>query len=211
LHHSPPLEIDWALAKSAQAYAEQLARTNSFAHSTSNGQYGENLASSFNSRQGYVFSGDEATQNWYDEIKDYKFNEESQRLEKIGHFSQVVWKKTVTAGFGRAKSATGNFIVVGQYKPPGNFMGQFKENVLSPSGPPPKLETAPESKSPSPSKDSKVIKQSKTPITKTFSPKSKDDKMIKKATKTITENGKVRTEIIETYITPDGKTYEVTK
>ena len=57
LHHSPPLKIDWELAKSAQAYAEHLAKTNSFAHSASNGKYGENLASSFNSRQGYVFSG----------------------------------------------------------------------------------------------------------------------------------------------------------
>ena len=51
-----------------------------------------------------------------------------------GHFSQVVWKKTEIAGFGRAKSSTGNFIIVGQYKPPGNFIGQFKEKVLSPSG-----------------------------------------------------------------------------
>lgn len=51
-----------------------------------------------------------------------------------GHFSQVVWKDTKTAGFGRAKSDSGNFIIVGQYKPAGNVLGHFQENVLASTG-----------------------------------------------------------------------------
>ncbi len=45
----------------------------------------------------------------------------------------MVWKYTKLAGFGMAKSVNGNKVyVVGQYKPPGNFMGKWEANVPRP-------------------------------------------------------------------------------
>ncbi len=50
-----------------------------------------------------------------------------------GHFSQVVWKNTKQAGFGVAKTADGHSIyVVGQYKPAGNYVGQWGAQVPKP-------------------------------------------------------------------------------
>ena len=50
-----------------------------------------------------------------------------------GHFTQVVWKGTVSLGIGMAtgKSETGLFCsyVVARYRPPGDFIGEYKENV----------------------------------------------------------------------------------
>ena len=50
-----------------------------------------------------------------------------------GHFTQVVWKGTVSLGIGMAtaKSKSGLLCtyIVGRYRPPGNFIGDYKENV----------------------------------------------------------------------------------
>ena len=51
----------------------------------------------------------------------------------LGHFTQVVWKSTTEAGFGVAVCPNNQImIVVGNYSPAGNFMGQFSENVFPP-------------------------------------------------------------------------------
>lgn len=50
-----------------------------------------------------------------------------------GHFTQVVWKATNKLGIGVAFGDGGRkVIVVGQYGPAGNMMGQFPQNVLPP-------------------------------------------------------------------------------
>ena len=74
--------------------------------------------------------GVEATNEWYSEIKDYTFAGEANMA--CGHFSQVVWVGSQTAGFGRAQAADGSVFVVGQYSPAGNYVGQWQENVLPP-------------------------------------------------------------------------------
>lgn len=47
---------------------------------------------------------DSATENWYLEIKDYDFNNKGMPTEfhKVGHFTQVVWKKSTKLGCGIA-------------------------------------------------------------------------------------------------------------
>ncbi|VDO02167.1 unnamed protein product [Rodentolepis nana] len=101
LHGCPPLKLDIELAGSAQAYAEVLASKNAFQHS-GNPHVGENLAKQ--SGFGADFSG---------------------------HFSQVIWKDTKSVGMGKAMCRDGRtIVVVGQYQPPGNFMGEWGRNVL---------------------------------------------------------------------------------
>lgn len=45
-------------------------------------------------------------------------------------FTQLVWKSTKYFGIGRARSRVGKIFVVGKYKPAGNVVGLFQENVL---------------------------------------------------------------------------------
>lgn len=47
-----------------------------------------------------------------------------------GHFSQVVWKASAELGIGKAKDSKGRIYVVANYKPAGNFIGQFAQNVF---------------------------------------------------------------------------------
>ena len=49
-----------------------------------------------------------------------------------GHFTQVTWIGSTELGVGRAvgkKNGMHCTYVVGRYRPPGNFMGKFQENV----------------------------------------------------------------------------------
>ena len=49
-----------------------------------------------------------------------------------GHFTQVVWKESVELGIGKAdidKDGMRCTYVVGRYKPAGNMMGDYAENV----------------------------------------------------------------------------------
>jgi hypothetical protein len=48
-----------------------------------------------------------------------------------GHFTQLVWKNTERVGAGIAYNSDRTKVyVVAQYSPPGNYLGQFEENVL---------------------------------------------------------------------------------
>ncbi|EUB61880.1 Cell wall protein PRY3 [Echinococcus granulosus] len=86
-------------------HAEYLLKQNKMEHST-NRDYGENIALK-GGTPGFQFTG---------------------------HFTQLVWSDTKRAGFGVAKSAKGDkVIIVGQYKPPGNYMGEFKAKVPRPT------------------------------------------------------------------------------
>ncbi len=76
--------------------------------------------------------GAKASQQWYDEIKDYKWSKPEFSME-TGHFTQVVWKNSTQVGFAVAQAPNGYFYAVANYYPAGNYTGQFPKNVLQPS------------------------------------------------------------------------------
>ena len=49
-----------------------------------------------------------------------------------GHFTQVVWKDSRELGVGRAQTRDGKWLVVANYRPAGNFLGRFQDNVFPP-------------------------------------------------------------------------------
>lgn len=52
----------------------------------------------------------------------------------FGHFTQVVWQSTMQLGCAQAICNTGwRYVTVCQYKPAGNYVGQFLANVKQPS------------------------------------------------------------------------------
>lgn len=133
-HGVPSVKHAKDLSDYAQKWAEHMAATSSFGHSSctlKSDRLGENIAC--RSGSGTVdYSGKEVTDYWYSEIKDHTFGTEP-RSTGTGHFTQVVWKETKEVGFGKAKSSGGRVFVVGSYRPAGNMIGNYKDNV-----PPPK-------------------------------------------------------------------------
>uniref|UniRef100_A0A0K0FXA7 CAP domain-containing protein (inferred by orthology to a human protein) n=1 Tax=Strongyloides venezuelensis TaxID=75913 RepID=A0A0K0FXA7_STRVS len=125
-HNVHDLIEDSGLATKAQIYAEYLARINKLIHDPKNTEEktGENLAF------GSPWISHLAVKNWYDEISQYDFKKPEFSF-KTGHFTQLVWRDSKRAGFGVAVSADGRRVfVVCKYTPPGNYAGEFKENVL---------------------------------------------------------------------------------
>jgi uncharacterized protein YkwD len=127
LHKVGPLKHNPHLSQRAQQYAEQLVREGELKHSDCmwEGKHvGENIA--------WVGGGQldakTAVDMWYNEIKDYNFNNPGFSMS-TGHFTQVVWKGSQYVGVGVA-TANGQTFVVGNYHPPGNYQGQFQDNVF---------------------------------------------------------------------------------
>ncbi|MGC4022624.1 MAG: CAP family protein [Cyclobacteriaceae bacterium] len=125
---SPPLEWSQELAEYAQAWADNLAKNNDcqMKHRPRDGGkwnqiHGENIfwgsASSYNAKN--------ASESWYSEIKDYKYGPLTQsNWYGTGHYTQLVWKNTTKVGIGQAVCSSGAIIIVGNYDPPGNYMGE---------------------------------------------------------------------------------------
>jgi len=129
LHDSPPLMWDDQIASFADNWSSYLLKNNGFYHSN-NKLYGENLAYF----QGYNATPLELIKKsidlWYAEISMYDFNA-SQYTSGTGHFTCLVWKASRLHGFGYSYNTTTKEVVISMNtSPPGNIIGQFKENVL---------------------------------------------------------------------------------
>ncbi|TRM65805.1 CAP domain-containing protein [Schizophyllum amplum] len=111
--------LTWSadLASYAQNYGAQCV----WEHS--GGQYGENLAA------GTGLSIADAIQMWNNEAADYDASN-----PQYSHWTQVVWKGTTEVGCAMTTCGSiagmdnGNFYVC-SYNPPGNYIGEFGENV----------------------------------------------------------------------------------
>lgn len=113
----------------------QWANACKFQHSQSGGKYGENLFAASGNNVNFA----QSINGWMSESAKYNYNNPV-FSSATGHFTQVVWKSTnqvacamvdCRAGtiFGQASKYT-----VCRYSPPGNFQGQFAQNVGRPVG-----------------------------------------------------------------------------
>jgi len=75
--------------------------------------------------------GQDAVRAWYNERPAYRWigrEPDMKSFMKWGHFTQVVWKKSVRVGVGCAWKGN-KMVVVANYDPPGNYRGQYRVNV----------------------------------------------------------------------------------
>ncbi len=108
-----PLTWSQQLATYSQKWADHLARSGEFEHSTS--AYGENLAG--------ANDVEEAVNNWLSEKSVYTGRPVGSDGGRSGHYTQMVWRKTKRVGCG--KSITPDYAIwVCSYDPPGNRIGQ---------------------------------------------------------------------------------------
>lgn len=127
-HSASPLVWDSTVAAAAAKWAAGCK----WAH-TPNNPYGQNIAAG----TWDTFGAKDTTDLWYDEYKLYDYNK-AQYSDATGHFTQMVWKGSKKLGcaiqkctaqqMGLGSSGNANFVVC-NYDPPGNWIGEFKENV----------------------------------------------------------------------------------
>ena len=139
-HKSPNITISDSLNSSAQAWAEQIASSGNFDHSTNRTNVGENIYASYTTATSIDSTtlANGAVSDWYSEIKDYNYASPGYS-DKTGHFTQVVWKGSTQVGCGAAQGTAtvdgtqyNAFYVVCQYAAAGNEQGKFPDNVLQP-------------------------------------------------------------------------------
>lgn len=128
--------VTWSpeLATFAQAWADELARTGTFKHRPREAgpwqqKYGENIA--YLQGEGADAVVVKGAEMWYAEKKDYTPGTPIPAdfsTFKAGHYTQMVWRDSTTLGAGKATILTGDLkgarVLVGNYKPPGNMIGQ---------------------------------------------------------------------------------------
>lgn len=118
-----------ALAAYAQQWANYLAINNNcgIKHREVSGEdgklYGENI---FWGSSAQAFPPIQASYDWYAEKKFYKYRKISAaNYFKTGHYTQMIWKDTRQMGVGVAVCPNGSVIVVANYYPAGNVIGQY--------------------------------------------------------------------------------------
>ena len=113
-----PMTWDPTVAGYAQNYANQRAGDCRLVHS--GGRYGENIAWGSGD-----LSGTASVNMWVGEKKDYDYNSNTCRAGAVcGHYTQVVWRKSVRLGCAKVRCSTGGTFVICSYDPPGNYIGQ---------------------------------------------------------------------------------------
>ena len=141
-HRSPRMTISSSANNTAQTWAQYLASSGSFQHSSASqrNNAGENLYVYYTTAPSISSDSlaNTAVKSWYDEVKLYNYNSPG-FSSATGHFTQVVWKGSTQLGCGAArgtKTMNGTkfnaFYVVCHYAPAGNVQGQFPANVLKP-------------------------------------------------------------------------------
>lgn len=115
--------VTWSkdLAQYAQEWADRIAETGKFEHRPE-GKYGENLAAG----QAERYGAREAAATWLKEKEAYDAGQ--RELEKVSHYTQMVWSRTTRIGAGKAVIKAGPMkgwtVVVCNYDPPGNVRGE---------------------------------------------------------------------------------------
>ncbi|MFZ9504750.1 MAG: CAP domain-containing protein [Cyclobacteriaceae bacterium] len=122
-----PLEWSRELAGYAQKWADQLAASGcEMNHRPRSGvwkqQHGENL---FWGSDADVYTALDACESWYSEKKFYRNAPVGNgNFSQVGHYTQMVWSKTTHVGMAKAVCRDGSVLVVANYDPPGNYLGQ---------------------------------------------------------------------------------------
>ena len=125
LHGVPSVVWSEKVAASALRYA----MTCPAGHSGS--IYGENLAWA-----SYDMTIEGTVEKWYNEEPLYDYGNPGY-IAGVGHFTQIVWKKTIEIGCAYVTGCTPGHSLrantwVCHYFPPGNYRRQFSENVFPP-------------------------------------------------------------------------------
>ena len=130
---TPPMTFDLEVAKVAQ----KIADIGIFEHSAAaeRNYYGENLAWHPGPTPEDAILG--GMKMMYDEIDNYNWEKPSftglDPTLAVGHFTQMVWKKSMKLGVGYARSqyrGMDGWLIVYHYSPAGNRMGTFATNVM---------------------------------------------------------------------------------
>ncbi|MBL7990862.1 MAG: hypothetical protein JNN25_05455 [Candidatus Kapabacteria bacterium] len=123
---APPVEWSPELAAFAQEWANYIAANGcAMQHRPISGKWAQKYGENVFWGAGKAYTVIDAAQSWYGEKKFWKGGKLSNRnWSKSGHYTQMVWAATMKIGVGKAVCKNGATIIVANYDPRGNMMGE---------------------------------------------------------------------------------------
>ncbi|KAH0956112.1 hypothetical protein HN011_000835 [Eciton burchellii] len=124
----PDVTWDEELAMIAQRWVNQCQPGHDSCRNVERYSVGQNMALTMNSAENNT-PVEKMIQMWYDEVDKFDNRQVNKltNINKVGHYTQLVWAKTNKIGCGRIKYRQNNWNVnyfVCNYGPAGNYMGQ---------------------------------------------------------------------------------------
>ncbi|KAH7331592.1 hypothetical protein KP509_20G042000 [Ceratopteris richardii] len=118
----PPLSWDYNLTSYAASYAaSQADQCEALVHSR--GPFGENL---FWGGFGRAWKPEDAVGLWLAERSYYDYASNSCATGRMcGHYTQIVWRDTTDVGCATQTCSTGSLLMICNYNPPGNYIGEW--------------------------------------------------------------------------------------
>lgn len=114
-----PVSWDDTVAAYANNYANKRKADCQLVHS--NGPYGENIFWG----GGPGWNAIDAVKSWVSEKQYYDYASNGCASGKVcGHYTQVVWAKSVRIGCARVACDNGDTFITCNYDPPGNYAGE---------------------------------------------------------------------------------------
>ena len=115
----PPLTWDRNLTRYARRWGAKRAVDCKIVHSF--GPYGENM---FWGRLDH-WTPSKVVDSWGEEGQHYHMNNnQCDAGEMCGHYTQIIWKETLRLGCARIRCLNGEFLVICEYDPPGNYVSE---------------------------------------------------------------------------------------
>lgn len=131
-HQVPELQLSEQVTAFAQEWADQVAARDQLGYRP-NSPYGENLYYATSTDPAFRLAGRDPVRSWYEQSGRYTAiygrDPSDQEFNRVGGFTQLVWRESRRIGVGYAVSATRRHYVVVSYDPPGNVAGGYRANV----------------------------------------------------------------------------------
>jgi len=120
--------LQWSneLAAYAQSWADHLSSTDcEMKHRPGKGQWAQKYGENIFWGSGEDYTALDASESWYSEIREYNYGKlNNNNWYKTGHYTQMVWKNTTHVGIGIAICKNGSILIVANYSPSGNYLGE---------------------------------------------------------------------------------------
>jgi hypothetical protein len=137
-HGVPPLTLDPALTSYAEGRARIVSKSPDLSHRGLRPDLGEDLYES-EADTDQPAEAQEAVDDWYSEIHDYRFDRPEPVPYSTLHFTQLVWRDTRRLGVARVYgrrpgSQWYDTYIIFDFSPAGNVEGRFRAEVPPPHG-----------------------------------------------------------------------------
>lgn len=113
----PSLEWSQECADYANDWANHLKNTGCSMSHRPNNKYGENIFAG----SGKEYTLKDAAEAWMTEKSQFKGGS---NWQNSGHYSQMIWRKTTKVGAARVRCDNGSIMIIANYDPQGNFIGE---------------------------------------------------------------------------------------